>query len=350
MRSQGLWGRRLGTPEEVVGRLGAVQAQEYHYAKWTVAQRANGADEATIDRGLADGSILRTHLLRPTWHFVLPRDIRWMLALTGPRVKARNASRLRDLGLDERLLSRSNGVMARAVEGGSHLTRKELAEHLARARIVVTGQRLPYLLMGAELDGVICSGAPRGKQQTYALLDERAPKTRELDRDEALAELVRRFFTARGPATLRDFARWSSLTVADAKRGLGALAGELEHREIAGRTYWFAPRPGPWGARSTTIDLVQGYDEIIMSYSESRDVLHGSASRQMMDGSNSPMHAVLLDGQLIGRWRRTVLRNSVVLDTTLDRRLDDGEARALETAAKRYARFVGMPTTLALDV
>src|SRR5688572_10872776 len=208
-------------PAEVVGWLGAVQAQDYAAAKWALALRAPGLTDADVDRALADGSILRTHVLRPTWHFVLPDDIRWMLALTAPRINALSAYYYRQMGLDDATFARSNDVLAKALQGGQQRTREELAAVLHQAGIY-NGELLAftYLMIRAELDGVVCSGARRGKQFTYALLDERAPQARQLTRDEALAELARRYFSGHGPATLADFVWWSGLTVTDARSGL----------------------------------------------------------------------------------------------------------------------------------
>ncbi len=196
-------------PNEVVAWLGAVQAQEYGHAKWALGMRLPGATDVDVERAIAEGSILRTHVMRPTWHFVTSADIRWMLELTGPRVHALNAYYYRQQGLDDALFARSNAVLAKALAGGNYLTRPELQAALAGAGIVADGGlRASYLMMRAELDMLICSGPRRGKQFTYALLDERAPAASSLPRDEALAELTRRYFTSHGPATLKDFAWW----------------------------------------------------------------------------------------------------------------------------------------------
>jgi hypothetical protein len=341
MRSQRLWGTRLGTAREVVGWLTALQAQEFSMAKWSVAQRTRGATKVDVEQALADGVILRTHVLRPTWHFVLREDIRWMLKVTAPRVNALNAYYHRQLELDNKVFTKSSSVIATALQCGAHRTRRELAGVLKRAGISAKGPRLAYIVMRAELDAIVCSGPMRGKQHTYALLDERVPQAKTLEYEAALAELTRRYFASRGPATVNDFLRWSSLAADEGREGLALVANELESHVVAGRTYWFGP--GSRVARTSsqpTVDLVQGYDEIILSYSESRD-----ASFTPSEGAF--FNAVLLDGRLVGHWKPTATRNSVLIETVLSRALRRAEANALDAAVNAYARFVGGPATLA---
>jgi hypothetical protein len=211
--------------------LGAAQSQDYHPAKWSVAERTGGVGDATMDRAFADGTILRTHILRPTWHFVLPADIRWLLQLTAPRVHALNAYPYRRLGLDDAVLAKSAALLAGALRGGNQRTRKELGAVLEGAGVATDGFRLAYILMHAELNGLVCSGAPRGRQHTYALLDERAERR---TRDEALAKLTLRYFTSHGPATAKDLRWWSSLTAADVATGLELVGSQLGREVVDG--------------------------------------------------------------------------------------------------------------------
>ena len=244
LHNQRLVGAPFARPDEVVRWLGAVQAQEYPGAAWGIAQRTSGLSQPAIDQAFADGTILRTHAMRPTWHFVTPADIRWILALTTPRVHALNASYYRKLELDGSVLARSATVLTNALQGGRHLTRSELTTALEQAGIIRPTDdrlRLTYLVMHAELEGLICSGAMRGKQHTYALLDERVPATRTLEREEALAELTRRYFSSHGPATIKDFAWWSGLSTSDVKVGLELNTSQLETARVDGQAYWFRP-------------------------------------------------------------------------------------------------------------
>ena len=335
---------------EVIRHLGAAQAQDFGVAKWSLAQRAGDLTNSAVEQAFSDGSIVRTHILRPTWHFVLPTDVRWMLELTGPRVNARNTPRYRQLGLDDELFASTNELFAEALKGRRHLTRKELAGVLDRAGISTDGQRMAYILMRAELDAVLCSGPRKGKLQTYALFDERVPTRRTMDRDAALAELTRRYFGARGPATVKDLVWWSSLTSRDARLGIEAIQSELDSETVDGRVYWFAKETRRTAPRSSTgsrgIDLVQGLDECIVSYRESKDVLFPSAATTPIPLQDIVFnHVVLLDGQLIGQWRPVQRKGSILVETLLYRRLSRRETGALEAAIEKYSRFMEMPAT-----
>jgi len=347
LHNQHLWGSRLETPEGVVRWLAAMQSQEFAYARWSVAQRANGVTAGAIDRAFADGAILRIHVIRPTWHFVSPADIRWILEISAPRVHALNAYLYRQLGVDASLAARTNTLFARSLEGGRQLTRKEMATVLQSAGISATGIKLAYLLMRAELDGVICSGELRGKQHTYALLADRVPEAMTLDRDEALAEFTRRYFVSRGPATLKDYLGWSSLTATQGKTGLEMVKEQLEHEVVDGRTYWFAAPSTKGRPKSPVVNLVQGYDEYVMSYSESRDVLFrpGPATARPLDRT-AFYHGILLDGRLIGHWRHVLFKDKVIIETQLDRPFGTTEKQALKVAVEHYGEFLEMPATL----
>src|SRR5258706_554065 len=215
LRNQRLWSAPFAGAQQVVAWLGAVQAQELPVAKWSLAQRARGVTNAALERALASGAILRTHVLRPTWHFVLPADIRWMLELTAPRINARMAYYDRQLKLTDAVYRRCDMLIAKALADGRHRTRQELGAALRAGGVALTPQRLGHIMLRAELDLVVCSGALAGKQQTYALVEQRAPRAESLPRDAALAELARRYFSSPGPATLKDCMWWSSLSSAD---------------------------------------------------------------------------------------------------------------------------------------
>jgi hypothetical protein len=235
------------TPQELMKWMGALQAQDYAGAKWALGLRLGGAAiEMDIERALAEGHILRTHLMRWTWQLVLPEDVRWMLDLVRDRLVVRAARRHWQLDLDAATFRRSNDVLERAVRDGDHATRDELAARLEKAGISPAGGRLSHLLGRAELDAVLCSGARRGKQLTYVHLDQRAPRRRTpWRRDEALAELARRYFQSRGPATLADFVWWSGLAIAEARAALDAIRSSLVTEIIGGHRAFSLEKEGP---------------------------------------------------------------------------------------------------------
>ena len=348
--------RRLGSqylvtpgplsPQEVVTALGAVQAQDYAGAKWAVAQRTPGATDADVELALTNGDILRTHVLRPTWHFVAARDIRWMLALTAPRVKAAMAYHARFNELDAGVFRRGNAALTKALVGGSHLTRAELGEVLERARIrAASGQRLGHLMMQAELDAIVCSGPRRGKQATYALLEERVPPVAPIERDEALLRLTRLYFTTRGPATARDFAWWSGLTIADAKRGVQIAGRELEQATLDGQNLWFVDTDVPKG--SPTAHLLSNYDEYFIGYKDRGAIAQRLGHAKLVTGGNALIgHVVVVDGQLVGGWKRIVDRGMTVVEVELLVPLTSAERRRLTATTRRFGEFLGVPATL----
>jgi Winged helix DNA-binding domain len=329
-------------PGDVVQWLGAVQAQDYAAAKWAVGLRLSGASNDDIEQACDNGQLLRTHVMRPTWHFVSPADIRWMLALTAPRVKAALSYYDRKLELDNATLMSSNAALVKALQSGNQLTRPELASVLKLAGIATDDlQRLTHLLMHAELDGVVCSGARRGNQFTYALLDERAPQARTFDRDEALAELARRYFTSHGPATLQDFVWWSGLTVADARSGLEMAKSQLVHEAVDGQIYWLSASTPPMKDLSQTTYLLPNYDEYVVGYTDRSAVFDESHTKKLDARGNVLFnHIVVVDGQVIGTWKRTMKKEEVTITPSFFIEMDEDKQRAFDVAAERYGVFL----------
>lgn len=347
LRSLHLLDNKLRSPQEVVARLGAVQAQDYAGAKWSLGLRLQNPAEAEVERAFQEGAILRTHLLRPTWHFVTPDDIGWLLALTAPRVHAVNASYYRKVGLDEDTAKRSRAALEKALAGGKHLTRDELRSVFEQAGISTSGElRMGYLLMRAELDGVICSGPRRGKQFTYALLAERASGARTLGREEALAELSLRYFLTRGPATVQDFAKWSGLTVSDGELGLEAVKSSLRSEVFAGKTYWLSPEGPAAGFSSPMVHLLSIYDEYISSYKDRSAIIDPDRAEKLIAMGNALSYIILIDGQIRGVWRRTLQKKSVSIEINRFEAFSPSEEEALAAAARSYGDFLGLTVEL----
>jgi hypothetical protein len=353
IRNSRLTGERFAAPDEAVRWHLAMQAQEYGPAMWSIGQRSKGLREADLDRAMTEGTIVRTHVLRPTWHFVARDDIRWLLALSGPRVQQGNAGRLRQLGLDARTLGRAEKVMASALEGGNRLTRDELAAEFDLRKLDPGGQRMPYLLMHCELVGLIGSGGRNGKRQTYALLDERIPASgRRLDRDEAMVELVRRYLASHGPATVKDLSWWSGLTMTDLRAAIGSLGDEVASDEVDGLTFWsMASERSRRPPAARGVHLLQTYDELVVGYTESR--FHGDVSgelaRQAWTDRTFPTGVFLLHGRVGGHWRRTIQPKRVRASFHTYGAIGAADARTLESAAGRLGRFIGLPVDVEIS-
>ena len=317
---------------EAVGWFGAVQAQDYGAATWALALRMRGAvTGADVDRAFNEGRILRTHLLRPTWHFVAAADIGWLLELTAPRVHQALAFGRRYFGLSDALHRRAARTIERALERDECLTRKELAGHLERANLPAAGVPLAFVTIYAELEGIICSGPRRGKQFTYTLLARRAPRAVRYSRDEALGELTRRYFCSHGPATIRDFGWWSGLTAADAKRGLSIVRARSE--AIGGLTYWtVGPRRAVAGT-GDVVHLLPVYDEYLVAYRDLAAVPRGKTVWGVLP------QAVVCAGQVVGTWKATRGSMTPKVAVTLGRSLTRVEQRQLDEAIERYTLF-----------
>jgi hypothetical protein len=338
-------------PVDVVRRLGAVQSQDYAGAKWAIGMRTNGLTDADVERAVNDGSIVRTHVLRPTWHFLAAEDARWILALTAPRVHIANANAYSNTGVNAAIFRKSDRIIAKALSGGNHLTRAELGEVISRARIDVSHpQQLAYLMMNAELNALITSGPRRGNQFTYALFDERVPATKPLDREEALAELARRYFTTRGPATIHDFAWWSGLTIADSRKAIALLESSLVSKKVGEQTYWLASDVAPPASTKNIVHLLPNFDEYFIGFKDRSAMLDVVKEFSLLPGN--PMftaHVLVHDGQLIGGWKRAIKPKSVSVDVQLLSKLTVAARKALLATAKQYGKFLGLPVEVSGD-
>jgi hypothetical protein len=334
----GVSSARFSSAEEVVRWMGCVQAQDFAMGKWGVGLRFSDAKDAAIEADFDAGRILRTHVLRPTWHFVLPEDIGWIVRLTGPRVHAGALSMQRQMGIDKAVLSKSKKLLTKALTDGHVLTRAEVAVLFSRGKINTDDIRMGMLMMDAELDGLICSGPRRGKQFTYRLLTERGL---DLSGDAALGELARRYFVSRGPATVADLAWWGGLSLGQAKRGLDVARGSLACEVVDGREYWFGAAGFAGGASfgAAAVLLLPAWDEYTVAYKDRSDFLHTDHVGRSSYGLKP---VVVVNGKVVGVWRRVLGKGEVVVELSPFAPLSSATVRAIGAAVKRYGVFLGL--------
>jgi len=340
LHNQQLSQQQFKTPREVVAHLCAMQSQDYGAAKWALGQRLSGATDEHIETAFTNGDILRTHVMRPTWHFVAPADIRWMLQLTASRVKAACAFGDRRSGLDDDLFRRSNKTLEKALRDGKQLTRTEITEALHRAKIDTSDLRLTHIMIRAEQDGIVCSGSRQGKQFTYALLEDRVPPAKKLTNNEALAQLTTRYFSSHGPATLQDFTWWSGFTISTARQGIELVKDQLINEEIDGQTYWMS-NSTPAKAVPGKIYLLPNYDEYIVAYKD-RTLLMDHHHNSKLDARGNVLfqNVIVYNGKVTGLWKRTIKASDVIVETTPFEPLSKTQQTAINAAVKEYRKFM----------
>ncbi len=335
-------------PGAVVQWMGAVQAQDYLGGLWAVGLRTRGATEASVEAAIARRAFVRTWPMRGTLHFVAAADVRWMLKLLTPRVIASAAGRYRQLELTDTVFARAARVAERALTGGKIIRRDAISQLWKSAGIATSDSRGLHILGHLAMTGLLCFGPREGKQHTFTLLDEWLPPVPPLARDEALGELARRYFTSHGPATVHDFAWWSGLTIRDARTGIELASGELEEEHADGRTYWVHRATATRGA-TPTAHLLPAWDEYTVAYRGRDAVLAPNHATKVNAGGGILKPVVVVRGQVVGSWQRTLGKAGVAVTPAVFARLAPSDARAIAEAARRYGKFLGLKAELAGD-
>jgi hypothetical protein len=310
-----------------------------------LGQRVRDASEADIDRRFDAGDFVRTHVMRPTWHFVAADDIRWLLALTAARVHQANAYQYGQLDIDGPTAARAAEVFVTTLAGGRSATREELGVALRGAGIEAAGLRLGYLIGHAELETILCNGPRRGKRQTYALFDERVPPSRARERDEALAELATRYVRGHGPAQVIDLSWWSGLTLREARRAFDLAGSALGREEIDGRPFWVDPDEAP-PAPSTegpAVRLLPNYDELLIAFRDRTDAIDPDLPDAARVAEAVLAHIIVRDGLVVGGWKRREGSRSTAIALDLLVALDAAERAALGAAVRSLGNFLGRP-------
>jgi hypothetical protein len=327
---------------EVIGSLGAIQAQDFLMVKWAIGKRLPQSTEKKFNEAFASGEILRTHLLRPTWHLVAAEDIRWMLSLTAPHIKASVKSSHKHLGLTESVVRKCNRVIERALVSQKSLTREVLAHRLEKSGISTRGDnRLSHILLCAELDGLVCSGPPAGNKQTYALLDDRVPLNSTLSREESLGELARRYFKTRGPATLRDFIWWSGLRSKDATHALESVKSEFVSESFESTVYWHSNSAVRAGSPKSNIHLLPAFDEFLIAYKDRSAVIGAPHLKKAVTSNGLFYPIVVIEGTVAGIWKRRTGESGVTIDVEFFQRPGRKIKEALESERQALTNFLG---------
>jgi len=345
IQNQEIQHQRFSVAKHLVAHMGAMQAQDFLMARWAVGLRLQGSDDATIVEAYNKGEIIRTHLMRPTWHFVSCDDVYWLLELTAPQIKTLCKSRDRQLELDETIYSRSNAMLEKALCGGVNLNRDELTRLYQEANIRTNENRLSHLLMRAELEGIICNGTIKQNKLTYALLSERVPVRKLLSRQESLAELAMRYFTSHAPATVRDFIWWSGLSVSDARKAVEMIKSDFISKTIDGTAYLFR-NDQPDISQHNSLYLLPAFDELLIGYTN-RTATITSSHHPIAITNNGLFRPIIVENGLVtGVWKRTTQKTKVVIGVTLFSIASGTIMTELEHEVQKQALFLGKEVEL----
>jgi hypothetical protein len=338
--SQKLINTQKSDPKEMVSHFGAIQAQDYAMAKWAVGARC-GVSEKTIEEALNSGQIIRTHILRPTWHFVAADDIFWMLELAAPQVKKFTAAIAKKYDLDAKKLDQINTAIEKLLVGNTHLTRDEIMRELNFKNVSGAGFKSALIMMNAELDGLVCNGKMKGKKSTYALLKERVGESaKKLTKEEGLAKLAKKYFESHGPATVADFSWWSGFSITNAKLAINLVESTLISFQSGPHTYWFGASCLPNTTGNANIQFLPSYDEFLISYKnrEASITLENQSRAFLKNGIFRPI--IVENGQVIGTWKRTVKKECVKVETQFFEAMDSNKRESLFEGVKPYENYL----------
>jgi hypothetical protein len=332
---------QLKTPHEVVAWMGAVQAQNYGMSKWAIGVRLKNSALTAIETAFANGEILRTHVMRPTWHLAAAENIRWMCELSKKSIKAAAAHRDRQLEIDEKLFTRVNNLLETMLRDNNHLTRIEISKQLNAKNITTNAARMIHFMLRAEIEGIVCSGIDQGKSQTYALIDERVKPVKKLNRDEALALLAHNYFQSHSPATIYDFVWWSGLSLADSRAALHFIENELTGEQFENRTYFIHKSLNTDLHFSESLQLLPSFDEYIIAYRDRRAVIATEYQPKAFTSNGIFFPVVLHNGKAVGVWNKTLKTNNLKFSYDWFENAYTVTKSLLDKAENRYRKFEG---------
>jgi hypothetical protein len=301
LHSQHINGDQFKTVKELVQWMGAIQAQDYTMAKYAIGVRLKNATNEIVEDAINHAEIIRTHVLRPTWHFVAAEDVRWMLELTAKNLNKALSSNNKRLELDEKTFKKANTIIEKLLRDGKHLTRKEIMQALEKKGIKTGDLRASHIMFRAETDLVVCNGIKSDKQFTYALFEERVPLSKRLTNEEALTQLAHRYFSSHGPATVKDFSWWSGLSLKDATTGLESFKSKLRFEKYGDDVYWFSEQTV--SKKNSSITLLPAFDEFLISY-KSREISLDRKHAPRAFTNNGIFNPLIVhNAKIIGIWK-----------------------------------------------
>jgi len=336
-------------PGEIVRYMGAMQAQDYNMAKRAVGLRLKSATDKSVEEAYCRGEFLRTHLLRPTWHFVAPEDIRWMVRLSSPQIKIQMRARDRQLELTENVFTKSNLILGKFLSDKGNATRNEISDELNNSGIKTDDSRLPHLLIRAELDEIICSGPLKGGKQTYALLEERVGRHKDLNHEESLADLALRYFTSHGPATVMDFSWWSGLSLTVARQAMALVKQQLMHENSGSETFWFKNPVNNDMMADHSVHLLPAFDEYLISYRDRSSAIDQEYSSKAISSNGIFKPLIVVNSRVEGIWKRNIVKDTVFVELALFRPQKKTTMKAIESAVLRYGDFLELKTRLSFE-
>lgn len=348
LTSQQIANSKFNSANEIVKWMGAMQAQDFNMAKWAIGLRLNNSTEKNINAAINSGEIIRTHVLRPTWHFVSAEDIYWMLELTSSRLKASMKGRLSQLELTEKVLRKCNKIIEQVLSGGNHTTRKELVSELNKSKIATDENRASHILMNAELDKIICSGKMKGKQPTYALLEEMIKAPKRLSNEESLFTLATKYFESHCPATLHDFVWWSGLSVADAKHALEMMKDKFVSEKTDSAEYWFPNSFSIPGKLKESVFLLPAFDEFLISYKDRTAAIASEHHGKAFSNNGIFWPTIVVNGKVAGLWKREIKKDTLIIEAGFFDKKNKVPKSDLEKTTDKLGIFLNLKTNMIL--
>lgn len=338
-QSQQLINPQFNNPKDLVTWMGAVQAQDYAMSKWAVGIRLNSSTLGDVDKALFEGEVLRTHIMRPTWHMVAAEDIRWMLKLCEKRQKSAIESWGKNFGLTKTLYTKGRRLLEKMLEGENYLTKQEVEEGLNEKGLQVDKPQTSCILSLAEVEGIICSGIDKGRKHTYALLDERAPTAKNLHKEEALAELALRYFRSHSPASIQDFIWWSGLSATEAKQAVELIRQDLFFEKIEEQDYILHKSWVQAAEPDSILHFLPSYDEYLISYKNRTAVLDLKHHPKAFNNYGIFQPVIMFNGEIVGNWKKMVKKGLVTIETSFFKHKGKVTKKQIKEAEKRYKLF-----------